>query len=215
MMGWAEGIQSFTLKIVCNFLDFYSSYIQKMDDIQSEEYSIIKQCMDGNADIYSVLVERYKGMVYNVAYRMLGETESANDMAQESFISAYIALKDFKKNSKFSTWLCSIAINKCRDHLRSKKDTVSIDEIAEVSVSKIATPEDAACNRQISHDIQTALNELPEEYREAVVLKHVEGLDYNEMENVLGVSSNTLKIRTHRGREMLKKLLRERGISHG
>lgn len=183
--------------------------------MQTEEYSIIKQCMDGNADIYAVLVERYKSMVYNIAYRMLGETESAKDMAQESFISAYIALKDFKKNSKFSSWLCSIAINKCRDYLRSKKDTVSIDEIAEVSVSKIATPEDAACNRQIGHGIQTALNELPKEYREAVVLKHIEGLDYNEMRNVLGVSANTLKVRTHRGREMLKKLLRERGISGG
>ena len=65
------------------------------------------------------------------------------------------------------------------------------------------------------HGIQTALNELPEEYREAVVLKHIEGLDYNEMENLLGVSSNTLKVRTHRGREMLKKLLIERGISGG
>ena len=185
------------------------------DDMRTEEYSVIKQCMDGNADIYAVLVERYKGMVYNIAYRMLGDTDSANDMAQEGFISAYIALKDFKKNSTFSTWLCSIVINKCRDHLRSKKATVSIDAIAEVSVSKIATPEEAACNRQIRHGIQTALNELPEEYREAVVLKHIEGLDYNEMGNLLGVSSNTIKVRTHRGREMLKKLLRERGISDG
>ena len=212
MMGWAEGIQSFTLKIVCNFLDFYSSYIQKMDDIQSEEYSIIKQCMDGNAEIYAILVERYKDMIYNMAYRMLGDTEAANDIAQESFISAYVALKDFKSSSKFSSWLCSITINKCRDYLRSRKDTISIDEIAEISTSKIATPENALYEKQAEQNIQAALSALPGDYREAIIFKHIEGLDYREMENVLGVNANVLKVRTHRGRKLLKELLKERGI---
>ncbi|MCL4491543.1 MAG: sigma-70 family RNA polymerase sigma factor [Nitrospirae bacterium] len=182
-------------------------------DMQAiEEYLVIKQCMDGNAEAYAILVERYKGMVYNIAYRMLGDAEAANDIAQESFISAYVGLKDFKRSAKFSSWLCSIAINKCRDYLRSKKDTVSIDEIAEASAAGTATPEDAACNRQMAQGIQTALNELPEDYCEAIVLKHIEGLDYKEMEDILGVSANVLKVRTHRGREMLKKLLKERGV---
>ncbi|MDI6727331.1 MAG: sigma-70 family RNA polymerase sigma factor [Thermodesulfovibrionales bacterium] len=182
------------------------------DDMRSEEYSIIKQCMDGNAEIYAVLVERYKNMVYNIAYRMLGDDEAANDMAQESFISAYVALKDFKKGAKFSSWLCSIAINKCRDYLRSKKDNISIDEIAEVSTSKIATPENVLYEKQAEQNIQAALSALPGDYREAIVLKHIEGLDYREMENILGVSENVLKVRAHRGREMLKRLLKERGI---
>lgn len=185
-----------------------------MDDMQSEsdEYSIIKQCMDGNAEIYAILVERYKDMVYNIAYRMLGDAEATNDVAQESFISAYVALKDFKRSSKFSSWLCSITINKCRDHLRNRKDTISIDEIAEVSTSKIAPPENALYEKQAEQNIQAALNELPKDYREVIVLKHIEGLDYREMENILGVNANVLKVRTHRGREMLKRLLKERGI---
>lgn len=180
--------------------------------MQSEEYSIIMQCLNGNADMYAILVERYKDMIYNIAYRMLGDTEAANDMAQESFISAYVALKDFKRDSKFSSWLCRIAINKCKDYLRNKNDTVSIDEIAEVSTSKIPTPEEAIYKRQLDQDIQIALNELPEDYRAAIVLKHIEGLDYKEMEDILGISANVLKVRTYRGREMLKRLLKERGI---
>lgn len=180
--------------------------------MQSEEYSIIRQCLNGNADMYAILVERYKDMIYNIAYRMLGDMEAANDIAQESFISAYVALKDFKRDSKFSSWLCSITINKCKDYLRTKKDTISIDEIAEVSTAKIATPEETVYKRQLDQDIQIALNELPEDYREAIVLKHIEGLDYKEMEDILGISANALKVRTHRGREMLKKLLKERGF---
>ncbi|MDA8215371.1 MAG: sigma-70 family RNA polymerase sigma factor [Nitrospiraceae bacterium] len=180
--------------------------------MQSEEYSIIKQCMDGNAEIYAILVERYKNMVYNIAYRMLGDTEAANDIAQESFISAYVALKDFKRGAKFSSWLCSITINKCRDYLRSRKDNIPIDEIAETTIFKIPTPEDTVYKRQIGQGLQTALNELPEDYREVIVLKYIEWLDYKEMENILGINVNALKVRTYRGRELLKELLKERGI---
>lgn len=181
------------------------------NDLQSE-HIIIKQCIDGNREIYSILVDKYKDMVYNVAYRMLGDSETANDVAQESFISAYTGLNNFRYGSRFSTWLFSIVVNKCKDHLKGRKDNVSIDEIADLSQADGITNEERTYKNQLQRLMQNALNELPEEYREVVILKHFERLDYKEMEDILGVSVNLLKVRTYRGREMLKKILKGKGI---
>ena len=183
--------------------------------MQSEEYLLIKQCIEGDTEKYAILVERYKNMLYNVAFRMLGDAEAAHDITQESFISAYTALQGFKKKSKFSTWLYSITVNKCKDHLKSKKTHVPIDEISEMATCTKANPEEKLSKKQMIKGIQRALNALPEDYREVIVLKHIEGLDYREMEAILGVNINALKVRTHRGREMLKKLLREMGDVDG
>lgn len=179
-------------------------------EIRTEEYSIIEECRNGDSEIYAVLVERYQQMVYNIAYRMLGDTETAKDIAQESFISAYRALKTFKKDSKFSTWLCSIAINKCRDHLRSHRITVPLDDALDVVSCNKPNPEEVMSHKQTVRELQAALALLPDDYREAIVLKHIEGLDYKEMEAILGVNANVLKVRTHRARELLKKRLGER-----
>ncbi|MBI4848277.1 MAG: sigma-70 family RNA polymerase sigma factor [Nitrospirae bacterium] len=179
--------------------------------MQQEEHALIKQCAEGIADTYAILVERHKDMVYNVAYRMLGDADLAQDLAQESFISAYNNLKNFRYDSKFSTWLYSIVINKCRDNLRSRQHHVPLDESPDIA-SSVANPEEEASGKQIMDKIQSALNMLPEDYREVIVLKHIEGLDYREMEAVLNVSVNALKVKTHRGREMLKRLLKEMGV---
>lgn len=177
------------------------------DEMRTDEYSIIKQCLGGDQEKYAILVERYQGMIHNLSYRMLGDAEAAKDVAQESFVSAYVALRNFQGGAKFSSWLCRIAMNKCRDYLRSKKGTLSVDVIAELSATKEACPEEAASKKQIRDGIQAALSSLPEDYREVIILKHIEGLDYREMEKILGISANILKVRTYRGREMLKKIL--------
>ncbi|MBI4686601.1 MAG: sigma-70 family RNA polymerase sigma factor [Nitrospirae bacterium] len=182
--------------------------------MQDEEHSLIKQCADGVADTYAILVERYQDMIYNIAYRMSGNSESAKDLAQESFISAYNNLRNFRNDSKFSTWLCSIVINKCRDYLKSQKQHISFDEIPEIPSAK-ASPEEDISKKQIIDRVQTALNMLPKDYREVVVLKHIEGLDYGEMAVILNINANTLKVKTHRGREMLKKILKAMGVLNG
>ncbi|MBF0559824.1 MAG: sigma-70 family RNA polymerase sigma factor [Nitrospirae bacterium] len=176
--------------------------------MHSDEGAIIRSCIEGNSEIYAILVDRYKEMIYNIAYRMVGDLEAANDIAQESFISAYSALKDFKGTAKFSSWLCSIALNKCRDHLKRLKPYVALDEIADtVPCSYGMNPEGELLRKQLADRIQEALNALPDEYREAIILKHMEGLDYKEMEALLNVRADTLKVRTHRARDMMKKLL--------
>jgi len=179
------------------------------ENMQSEEYSLIKQCVDGDGEVYAILVERYQEMVYNIAYRMLGDAETARDISQESFISAYEALENFKNSSKFSTWLCSIVMNKCRDYLRCKKVDISIDDVRESLFSTMPDPEGSMYQKQLGRTLQKAIGALPEDYRQVIVLKHIEGFDYKEMESILGVSANALKVRTCRAREMLKKFLLE------
>lgn len=180
--------------------------------MQTEDYSVVELCRKGNSEAFAILVERYQGMVYNIAFRMLGDAEAAKDMAQDSFIAAYEALKDFRSDSKFSTWLCSIVLNKCRDHLKCRRPHVAIDEIAELPAPKASNPEDELLGRQLGKGIQGALNALPADSREVIVLKHIKGLDYKEMETVLGISVNTLKVRTHRARELLRKRLLDMGV---
>jgi RNA polymerase sigma-70 factor (ECF subfamily) len=185
------------------------------NDQHPDEEAVIRQCLDGDEDSYSVLVDRYKAMAYNVAYRMVGDEDTAKDLAQESFIAAYAGLNGFRFGSKFSSWLYSIILNKCRDHFRTAKDTISMDDIAGVMPDKGVSPEQTASAHQSSDVLQRALDALPAEYREVLILKHIEELDYQEIAAITGAGIPALKVRAHRGREMLKKILEKAGVTHG
>ncbi len=183
-------------------------------DQQPDEEAIIRKCLDGDEDSYSVLVDRYKSMVYNVAFRMVGDGDTAKDIAQESFIAAYGGLGQFRFGSKFSSWLYSIVLNKCRDHLRLVKETVSTDDIAGVRPDSGPSPEQAATARQSRDVLQRALDALPAEYREVLILKHIEELGYEEIAAITGAGIPALKVRAHRGREMLRRILEQAGVTH-
>ncbi len=182
---------------------------------QQDEKAVIRRCLDGDPDSYSVLVDRYKAMVFNVAYRMVGDEDTAKDLAQESFIAAYAGLGNFRFGSKFSSWLYSIVLNKCRDHLKLAKDTVPTDEIADVLPDSGSSPEQDAAAGQSRDVLQQALDGLPEEYREVLILKHIEELDYGEISAITGAGIAALKVRAHRGRDMLRKILEQAGVTHG
>ena len=176
-----------------------------------DEEEIIRRCLAGERDAYATLVDRYRSMAYTVAFRIVGDMDEANDLAQEGFIAAYMNLRRFRFGSRFSTWLCSIVVNKCRDHLRTRKDVVPVDDLSSFRAPVSADPERTASAGEASAILQAALNALPPEYREVLVLKHIEGWDYSEIAEVLGASVGALKVRAHRGREMLKGLLGRAG----
>ena len=184
------------------------------NDPSTDEEAIIRQCVEGRAESYAVLVDRYKKMIYNVAYRMVGDEDTAKDIAQDSFIAAYNGLAQFRFSSKFSSWLYSIALNKCRDHLKLEKNTVSEDAIADTLASGGASPERCAVAGECRDLLQEALGRLPAEYRQVLVLKHIEELDYQEIAEITGASIPALKVRAHRGREMLKTILEQAGVHH-
>jgi RNA polymerase sigma-70 factor (ECF subfamily) len=178
----------------------------------SDEEDIIRRCLAGEREAYAELVDRYRSMAYTIAYRMVGDADAANDLAQEGFIAAYRNLRDFRFGSRFSTWLCSIVVNKCRDHLRARKESVPLEDVPDLRAASPADPERSASASEVGALLQQALDRLPREYREVLVLKHIEGREYGEIAEMLGVRAGTLKVRAHRGREMLKDVLARAGV---
>ena len=138
----------------------------------------------------------------------------AEDLAQETFLSAFKALSTFRADSKFSTWLYRIASNKCKDWLRVKhpgqaQQDVDVEEMLDVHVAEERTPEQLLSQQQVALELERAIQRLPPLYREAFILKHVEGLSYEEMQEILGVNGDTLKMRVYKGRVQLSRELAE------
>ena len=91
---------------------------RRLDCERADEKAIIARCLAGDRKAYGVLVERYKDLVHDMVYRMIGDAVRAEDIAQDAFVKAYLSLRDFRGESRFSTWLCRIAMNRCKDTLR-------------------------------------------------------------------------------------------------
>jgi RNA polymerase sigma-70 factor (ECF subfamily) len=182
----------------------------------ADEPAIIAQCLAGDRKAYAILVERYKGLVHDLVYRMVGDAARAEDIAQDAFVKAYLSLRQFRGQSRFSTWLCRIALNRCKDLLRkaSREVLMPAGPDGELDVPDSAdegeTPAVSLERREREAVLRRALARLPTKYREAVVLRHMEEMDFKEIGTLLGIPAGAAKVRTFRGREMLRKLL-ERG----
>lgn len=177
------------------------------------EHRIVKRAQKGDRLAFAELVELYKDKLYNLGYRMLGNPQEAEDVAQEAFLRAFSHLSSYNANHKFSTWIYRIATNLCIDRMRKKKADYSLD--AEVEgledsdlYSRIAapglTPEEEAVRTETQEEIQRAIEALPENYRAAVVLKYLHDMSLQEIADILDVPVSTVKTRIHRGREALR-----------
>ena len=180
-----------------------------------DEAKLIARSLKQDSDAFGQLVERYATVIVNLAYRMVGDRTEAEDLAQETFVAAFKALPRFRAESKFSTWLYRIAANKCKDWLRAKRpgqgaQDVDVDEVlADGVAAEERTPERLLSQQQVAAQLDRAIQRLPLLYREAFVLKHVEGLSYEEMQEILGVNGDTLKMRVYKGRLQLSRELAE------
>lgn len=184
----------------------------------ADEKGIIAQCVAGDRKAYAVLVERYKDLVHDLVYRMVGDAGKAEDIAQEAFVKAYLSLRQFRGESRFSTWLCRIAMNRCKDMLRTRsREVLMLDgRDGEPYPSDLTdereTPAVTLEQREREEVLRRALARLPRKYREAVVLRHIEGMDFNQIGSLLGIAAGAAKVRTFRGREMLRSLLEREGF---
>jgi RNA polymerase sigma-70 factor (ECF subfamily) len=179
-------------------------------DPAAEEQIWILQSLQGDQQAFASLVSRYQRQVYNLAYRMLGNAEDAEDAAQEVFLRAYTALPTFELGRKFSSWLLSIASNHCIDVLRRRRYAwMSLDDITFRLVSPIEEPAGAVLRQEQAGQMQQLLQRLPEKYRLVVVLRYWYDLPYEEIAATTGLSLNTVKTRLHRARLMLAKALQE------
>lgn len=183
-------------------------------DPRSDE-EIIRKCLDGDSEVYRVLVERYQDRIFNLVLRFVGSHHWAEDIAQEAFIKAFESLDDFRKESRFSTWLYRIAVNRCKDFLKDRRRSeVSLEAIYSPSSSEYSSPvedpENGLLRRERALIIEDVILTLPVKYREVFLLRHLEGFSYREIGDVLGLPINTLKMRVFRARDLLKNRLRKR-----
>ena len=170
---------------------------------------VVARVLGGDREAFGLIVRRYESGLLRFATRVLGGRDAAADAVAESLVRAYRHLASCRDPTRLRTWLYRIVANRCKSHLaRRATGDVSLDD-----VPPIADPADneAALERvQQIAVVEQALAMLSPEKREAFVLKHVEGMSYQEMAAVTGERIPTLKMRVHRAREALLKVLEER-----
>jgi RNA polymerase sigma-70 factor (ECF subfamily) len=173
----------------------------------NDEGMLVLAARRGDRDAFGTLVSRHAPTVLSVTCRMLGSTSEAEDAAQDTFVSAFKALSGFQSGSKFSTWLYRIAVNKCQDVLRARRPGVEFDADPEGAAFVLPpdgdTPESLLEQTELAGQLDRGIQALPPLYRESFVLRHVEGLDYDEMSAILDVHRDTLKMRVYKARTIL------------
>jgi RNA polymerase sigma-70 factor, ECF subfamily len=188
-----------------------------VDPSQREENEWIERSLRGEQRAYGLLVQRYERMVRSVVRRLILSDAEVDDLAQAAFVTAYENLAQYGGTARFSTWLCQIALNKCRDWLRAReRHRSNIDENADIEQVEVGDPTEGPEFRLESSELdamlQQALGRLRASDREVIVLKYIEGHDYETIAQMLGCSSDAAKVRSLRARDMLKRVLEQMGV---
>lgn len=164
---------------------------------------------NGDDSAFSRLVELHQDQVFLFCCRWLQNNEDAREAAQDTFVRAYEAIPRYRRQGKFTTWLYRIALNLCRDHIRSKKSkqqkvTLSLDNKFDSPVCPRAQPDENAAQLDQQERLQSAVLNLPEKLRAAVILYAYEGLSQDECADILNCSIRAIEGRLYRARTLLK-----------
>lgn len=181
-----------------------------------EEQELISRSQASDIEAFNQLVERYQRLVYNLALRMLGNAETAEDAAQDTFLSAYKAIGKFRGGS-FKAWILRIAANVCHDKMRAARRArvASLDDLMEelgdfIADNDAESPEDYTLRRELGRFINEGLTHLPEDQRLVVILCDIQGLSYEEISEATNSSLGTVKSRLNRGRARLRDFFLQR-----
>ena len=165
---------------------------------------------------FDEIIDAYEKRVFNLVYRLIGDYEEAADLTQDTFVAAYRAYGRFRHECSVYTWLCRIAVNHCknrfreRDRRRPYEDT-SLDEVEEnsggVPASDAVSPSEHVERKELRERVEEAIMSLPEEYRIVAVLRDLQGLSYQEIEEATELSMDNVKVRLSRARAMLRRKL--------
>jgi len=187
-----------------------------------QDLELLKRCLAGDNSAWETLLRAYTRKLYNLCYRFTGRTDEAEDLTQEIFVKVYQTLRTFDAaQGGFSTWLNRVARNHLVDHYRrTRKDRVTssledeldtLQEKPSVGMEPVGHVE----SRERHEVLQQALNRLSPDLREAVVLRDLHDLDYQEIAQVLGVPAGTVKSRINRGRLELARVLKRMDVMRG
>ena len=178
---------------------------------------LVEACLAGEESAFDVLLRRWEKRIRGAIYRLVGSDEEARDLCQEAFLKAYKSLRSFKQEARFSSWLYQIALNLCRDRIRRRrgKTMVSLDELEEGGAAMpVAGPTalDLLQERDTSRLVAQAIEALPGEQREVIILKEYQGLTFLEIAQALDVPISTVKTRLYRGLDQLRSRLEREGL---
>jgi len=171
----------------------------------------IEAILNGDANAFTVLVDRYKDLVFTLSLRMMKHTEEAEEAAQDTFIKAYKSLNKFKGDSKFSTWIYRVAYNTCLDRLKKNKRqqyTVEINEYTEHQVKTIDNALDQIEAKEKQQAIQDCLALLPSEDSFLLTLYYFEELSLEEIGKIVSLKPNNVKVKLFRSRKKLATVLK-------
>ena len=187
---------------------------------------LIERFLDGEVAAFNTLVWRWEKSLFNFTLRYLGDREEAKEVCQKTFIRIYRKLHHLRDRNKFATWLYQIAVNICRDQLKSqhRRRAVSLDTLTkngnhpentlpELTADSKTAPDRQMINRDVSGLLYKALRELPEEQRVVIIMKEYQGLKFTEIAEILETSVNTAKSRMYYGLRGLRKVFKQWQIS--
>jgi len=173
-----------------------------------EEIQLVRLAQQGSEDAFEALVTKYQPKVFSMAMSFTRNREVADDVAQDVFLKAYLALPKFHAKSEFGTWLYRIAVNHIKDVLRKKGRAreIPLDEVREIaaddgSAERAEMEKEAAVRRDLVHKFVAS---LPEKYRVIITLRDIQGMPYDEIAAILHLSPGTVDSRLHRARKMLR-----------
>jgi RNA polymerase sigma-70 factor (ECF subfamily) len=191
-----------------------------VNDTSVSDHELVTRAQQGSEKAYRELLGRFQRPVFSIIYRMIRDREQAEDLAQETFVRVFNNIDRYDPRYKFSSWIFKIATNLTIDHIRRKElDTVSIDgsrnavtaEQIEATSITIASPdenpEELLEAKELGEEIESAISKLRPEYRAAILLRHVDGREYQEIAEILSLPLGTVKTYIHRGRNELREQL--------
>jgi RNA polymerase sigma-70 factor (ECF subfamily) len=186
------------------------------------DMDILSEVSAGKVDAYGKIVGRYHGRLYNFIYRFVGDRETAEDIVQETFLRAFRKRDEYRAIANFSTWLFTIAGNLAKSELRRRKRWRMIsaerDEETDTGMElpdESARPDKVAESSIADVQIQNAINSLPNNYRQVILLRDVEGMSYQEISEIVDCPVGTVKSRVNRARLKLQQKLKSEGRDLG
>lgn len=181
----------------------------------AEDLLLLRECQQGSHTALQSLFDKYQQSVYDLAYRMLGTHEDAEEMVTEVFLRVWRGCRSFRGGSRVSTWIYQITSNRCLDRIRARKSRQSLaledldapEALADYQAEPSEQPETAYLRSEAAEQLHLALDRLPDEDRMLVTLYHLQGFSYDEIHDITGIKHSNIKSKLFRARQRLKQYL--------
>jgi len=208
-----------SLIVVTLHLKYFFSSVTKTPELASKskmdiniDQHIINQILNGDTQAFSILVDRYKDLVFNIALRMLKQREEAEEVAQDVFVKVFNSLSKFKGDSKLSTWIYKVAYNSCLDVIKKNKrrqQEIEIDKFDNFDIVVLDNAFDKLVEEDKNKAIKQCIEQLYAEDNMILTLYYFEELSLQEISEIINISPNTVKVKLHRARKRLGVIMKK------